>query len=271
MKYTFSLVLSICALAMMHAQSKKDLLAEVETLKQQLNTTKEELNTVRQSEKSYMVKVESLESQNKELKESNTSLLTNMGSFTELSKKKTQNLENSLLSLKEKDKQLNVINEAIAKADSTKLATLQLLKQAVGENADSGVNIAVGDRAVSVTLSNTFLFGDAKNDKISEDAKATLEGIGKVLTAKSDLNAIIQGNTSAGSDEKDNWDRSAKQAVALATLLQTDHNIEADRIHIEANGAQGPANFDNMTLITLMNTTAEDFYKEVKSVMKDNK
>ena len=208
---------------------------------------------------------------NKELKESNTSLLTNMGSFTELSKKKTQNLENSLLSLKEKDKQLNVINDAIAKTDSTKLATLQLLKQAVGEKGDSGVNIAVGSRAVSVTLSNTYLFGDAKSDKISEDAKSTLEGIAKVLTAKPDLHAFIQGNTSAGSDEKDNWERSAKQAMALATLLQTEHTIEADRLHIEANGAQGPTNFDNMTLVTVMNTTADDFYSEVKGVMKDTK
>ena len=153
-------ILCSCVLLMsmgaIHAQKKKDLIDEVNKLRQELKTTKEELNDSRKKEKATQTQVATIEAQVKDLKETNASLINNMSSLTALSNQKAKNLETSLKSLQEKDKQIKTINDAISKNDSLKLATLTVFKNALGGEG----NIGVKNGAVLIELPNTTMFCD---------------------------------------------------------------------------------------------------------------
>ncbi len=252
-----------------HAQKKKDLLDEIDKLRKELKVTEGELNDSRKKEKATLTRVETMEAQVKDLKETNASLLTNMGSFTELSKKKAQNLEKSLESLQEKDKQIKVINDAISKNDSIKLATLTILKNTLGSDA----NIGVKNGTVLITIANTLLFGE--NDQsyvVTDKAKGLLGKIATALNKKSDLTITVEGNSNAlnfkDKSISDNWDLSAKQAAAVVRMLQKDFKVDPKRMNVLGKSEYGSDSIETTTRI-LINPQFDEFYSLIKENMKN--
>ncbi|MBQ0735534.1 OmpA family protein [Aquimarina celericrescens] len=253
----------------LQAQKKKDLLDEIDKLRKELKTTKGELNDAQKKTKATLTQVETMEAQVKDLKETNASLLNNMGSFTELSKKKAQNLEKSLESIQEKDKQLKSINDAITKGDSVKLATLTVLKQALGNDAKIGVQNGV----VLITLANTVLFGDDdKSVTVQDNAKSILGKIATALNAKPNLKIIVEGNSNAlnfkDKNLNDNWDLSAKQAAAVVRALQNDYKVDPKRMSVLGKSEYGSQSIETSTRI-IVDAKFDEFYNMVKENMKN--
>ncbi len=254
----------------LHAQKKKDLLDEIDKLRKELKTTKGELNDSRKKEKAMLTRVETVEAQVKDLKETNASLLTNMGNFTELSKKKAQNLESSLSSLQEKDKQLKAINDAISESDATKLETLKVLKNALGDKANT---IALKNGSVLVTVANTTLFGESdKSYVIDEKAKSLLGNIAKAINSKPNLKIIVEGNSNAlnikDKSISDNWDLSSKQAAAVVRTLQNDFKVDPKRMEVLAKSEYGSQSIETSTRI-IIDAKFDEFYNLVKEHMKN--
>ncbi len=252
------------------AQKKKDLLDEIDKLRKELKTAQGQLNDSRKKEKAALTQVETIKTQVKDLKETNASLLSNMGSFTELSKKKAQNLEKSLESLQDKDRQLKSINDAISKGDSIKLATLTVLKQALGNDA----KIAVKNGSVLITVANTVLFGD--NDKsvtIQDNAKGILGKIATALNAKPDLKIVVEGNSNAlnikDKSISDNWDLSSKQAAAVVRTLQNDFKVDPKRMEVLGKSEYGSQSIETETRI-IIDAKFDEFYNLVKENMKNS-
>ncbi|MBP2833401.1 OmpA family protein [Aquimarina sp. U1-2] len=264
----FGILLSI-SITNLHAQKKKDLLDEIDKLRKELKTTKGKLNDAEKKTKATLTQVETMEAQVKDLKETNSSLLNNMGSFTELSKKKAQNLEKSLESLQAKDKQLKSINDAISKGDSIKLATLTVFKQALGNDAKIGVQNGV----VLITLANTVIFGDDdKSATVQDKAKSVLGKVAKALNAKPDLKIIVEGNSNAlnfkDKNIVDNWDLSAKQAAAVVRSLQNDHKVDPKRMSVLGKSEYGSQSIETETRI-IVDAKFDEFYGMVKENMKN--
>ncbi len=264
----FATVLFISTMSI-QAQKKKDLLDEITKLRKELKTTKGQLNDSKKKEKATLTQVATMEAQVKDLKETNASLLSNMGSFTELSKKKAQNLEKSLESLKEKDKQLKTINDAISKGDSTRLATLTIFKQAIGSDAKIGVQ----NGAVILSIPNTVLFGE--NDKsvtLQDKAKGILGKIATALNKKADLKIIVEGNSNAlnfkDKNLNDNWDLSAKQAAAVVRALQKDFKVDPKRMNVLGKSEYGSDSIETATRI-IIDPKFDEFYGLVKENMKN--
>ncbi|AXT60359.1 cell envelope biogenesis protein OmpA [Aquimarina sp. AD10] len=269
-KFILLAAVMLISTSSVYSQKKKDLLDEINKLRKELKTTEGELNDSRKKEKATITRVETMEAQVKDLKETNASLLANMGNFTELSKKKAQNLETSLNSLQEKDKQLKTINDAITKSDSTKLATLTVLKNALGDQANA---IAVKNGSVLITLANTVLFGD--NDKsyaVSAKAKGILGKIATALNAKPDLKVIVEGNSNAlnikDKSITDNWDLSAKQAAAVVRTLQNDFKVDPKRMEVLGKSEYGSQSIETATRI-IIDAKFDEFYSLVKENMKN--
>ncbi|WP_025743354.1 OmpA family protein [Aquimarina pacifica] len=265
----FTSTLLICSLSL-NAQKKKDLLDEIETLRTELKNTKSELSDARKTSKAKQGQIEGMEAQMNDLKETNTSLLTQMSSFTELSNKKAKNLETSLKNLQEKDKQLKVINDALTKSDSTKLATLTVFKNALG---DSG-SIGVKNGMVLITIPNTKLFGD--NDKsivIDEKGKGILSKIATALNGKSNLKLIVEGNSNAlnlkDKTIKDNWALSSLQAAAIVSALQKDYKVNPKRLEVLAKSEYGTEGIETVTRL-IIDPEFDQFYSLVKENMKNN-
>ena len=268
MKRIILLTALVLTVTTIQAQKKKDLLDEIDKLRNELRSTKNDLAQATKEISVAESKVKSMETQVKDLKDTNESLLANMGSFTELSKKKAENLEQSLKSIQEKDKQLNIINDQITKRDSVNLAVLTLFKNKVGGEA----NITVKKGIVYMVIPNAQLFGDAdKSFKLDDKAKGVLGRIAGVLNDKPNLKVIIEGNSNALKFDKplsDNWDLSALQAAAIARVLQKDYKVDPKKIEVVAKSEYGSESIETVTRI-IIDPEFDTFYDTVKENMKN--
>ncbi|WP_459211783.1 OmpA/MotB family protein [Aquimarina rhabdastrellae] len=254
------------------AQRKKDLLAEIDKLRQELTTVKSNLNTAQQKSKISAAQLQATEEELSNLRETNTKLLENLGSITTLSKKKADNLGSSLESLKEKDKQLNVINKALSNADSVKLATLTVFKGAIRSASSNQANLGVINGAVTIVLTDSFLFGEGDQYEVTEEAKTIVEGIAKTLNENPDLTVTIEGNSNAIEFKDkailDNWDLSAKRASAVVRMLQNDYQVDPKRLEVLGKSEYQTDAIDTVTRF-IINPKFGEFYSLIKENMKN--
>ncbi|WP_298549052.1 OmpA family protein [uncultured Aquimarina sp.] len=251
-----------------HAQKKKDLLAEIDKLRQELKTTEGELTEARKNERVSQSKVKTMETQVADLKETNATLLTNMSSFTELSNKKANNLQTSQEIIKAKDQQLNVINDAITANDSINLAVFSKFKNAIG-----GDNIKISNGTIHIVIPNTTLFGENdKNYIVDEKAKPTLEKIATILNADPNLNVLVEGNSNAlkldGKKLIDNWDLSSRQAASVVRVLHTDYKVDPKRLETLGKSEYSTEGIETVTRI-IIDPKFDKFYNLVKDNMKN--
>ncbi|TYP72807.1 OmpA/MotB family protein [Aquimarina intermedia] len=262
-------ILLVVSFQTMNAQKKKDLLEEINQLRQELRVSQGQVSDYQRKEVASQAQIASLEKQVEDLRESNTSLLSNMGSFTALSKKKAENLESSLVSLQLKDKKINAINDAFSKNDSIKLAVLTKFKQAVGNDAAIGVQ----QGAVYITIPNSLLFGDDdKNYSLQDKSKALLSRIGTVLVANPDLKIAVEGNSNALKFEKtelrSNWDLSSLQAAAVIQSLQEEFKVLPKQMEVLGKSEYATEGIETVTRIRV-DPGFKDFYIQIKDNMKE--
>jgi len=203
------------------AQSKKELLAEVENLKSELTTTEPALAESKKNEKISKTKTEFFETQVTELQEANATLLKNLKIFTEASKQKSDNIGRTLESLREKEAQLKVINDALSRNDSTAIVVLTNAKQTLGEDA----KIKVSKGAVVISADQTFMFGGDTNTTVTTAAQMWLEKIAAILLANPDMAITVEGLSMTGE-----LDIAASQAASVAGVLQKQFEITPERI-----------------------------------------
>ncbi len=256
------------------AQKRKDLLDNVAKLETELAIAKEQLVESERKVRVGETKVESMKLEVENIKKTNESLLANMGGFTQLSEQKSKNLEKSLETIKQKDKQLDVISESLSRIDSTKLATYEIFKAGLKESIDNAqVSLGFQNGVITIAMPNEFLFGLVGTSiVIEEKAKLTIGKIGAILNEQKDLNIQVISNTNEltfVNSIKDNWDLSSLQASAISRSLQTDSKVESARIEVVAK--EGEYKLDNVKAVTKIIVTPgyKDFYKMVKDIMKN--
>jgi OOP family OmpA-OmpF porin len=90
------------------------------------------------------------------------------------------------------------------------------------------------------------IFFDGKSARLTNIAKAVLDGV--ALRMKNDLNAtaVVTGFTDNTGTEKANEELGAKRAQAAKEYLVTRHGIDPGRISTVSKGASEPA-YDNST------------------------
>jgi outer membrane protein OmpA-like peptidoglycan-associated protein len=90
------------------------------------------------------------------------------------------------------------------------------------------------------------IFFDGKSARLTNIAKAVLDGV--ALRMKNDLNAtaVVTGYTDSTGSEQANLELGAKRAQAAKDYLVTRHGIDPGRIATESKGAADPA-YDNTT------------------------
>ncbi len=203
------------------AQRKSDLIAEIASLKTELDSTKAIVVEAKKNERVGLARAESFESQVRELQDANATLLKNLSSFTEVSNKNSENINKVMAKLEQKESQLKVINNSIASNDSTLVVVLTNAKQSLGENAKIGVtngSVVIGTKPES-------LFGDTKDATMSTEGTAWLEMIGNILKANPKVSLTIEGLSMTGE-----LDLAANQASAIGSILQKQFSIAPDRI-----------------------------------------
>ena len=221
----------------------------------------------------------SLEQQIVLLKETNESLFNVQGDLTTLTQKGAENLEKTLESLKEKDLQIKYMRDAINRKDSVTLALVSSLKGAVGDMDDQDIQINVEKGVVFVSISDKLLFGSGKY-KLTNEAKAVLGKVAKVIKAKPDFEFMVEGHTDddpiATQLIQDNWDLSTKRATSVVRVLQNEYGVDPSRmiaagrseyVPIESNDDELGKARNRRTKIVVL-PKIDQFYKMIEEGMK---
>ncbi|HLS29406.1 MAG TPA: OmpA family protein [Flavobacteriaceae bacterium] len=176
-----------------------------------------------------------LKSQIKTLERTNEALTGASGDFATISKKAAENLERSLESIREKDKQLRTLRDAVNKRDSVTLALVTSLKGALGNLQDEDIEVNVEKGVVFVSISDKLLFGSGSY-QVTQRAREVLGKVATVVNDKPDIEFMVEGHTDSDPVKsgiavmKDNWDLSTLRANAVVRILQNDYNVDPARM-----------------------------------------
>ena len=211
------------------------------------NNTKEELKTAEmklaacEDEKRSIR--DSYENQIKTLQNTNAALLNTTGEMVTISKTAATNLERSLESMQEKDLQIKTMRDAINKKDSVTLALVTSLKGALNNIDDEDIEISVEKGVVFVSISDKLLFGSGQY-KVTNEAKAVLAKVAKVVNDKKDFEFMVEGHTDTDpisrTNIEDNWDLSTKRATAVVRILQDEYDVDPARMTAAGRGEYVP-------------------------------
>jgi chemotaxis protein MotB len=264
----FSIISTSCV-------SKKKM-AEVET---KYRETKALLDTATMKLNMCNDEKQNLKGQISVLKETNKSLFSQQGELTTLTQKGAENLERTLESLKEKDMQIKYMRDAINRKDSVTLALVQSLKGAVGDMSDDDIQINVEKGVVFVSISDKLLFGSGKY-QLTDEAKAVLGKVAKVIKAKPDFEFMVEGHTDDDPIKtecfRDNWDLSTKRAVSVVQVLQTEYGVNPARMVAAGRGEYVPLESNEYDFGKARNRRTkivilpriDQFYKMIEDGMK---
>ncbi|MBT8307998.1 MAG: hypothetical protein KJN85_13740 [Maribacter sp.] len=238
------------------AQRKSDLIAQIDALKTELDSTKAVVALAKKNEKIGLARAESFESQVKELQDANATLLKNLNSFAEVSNKNSENINKVMAKLEEKENQLKAINNTIASNDSTAIVVLTNAKQTLGENAKIGVSS--GSVIIATTLES--IFGTTIGGTVSEQGRGFLEKIVAILNANPKVSLTIEGLSMTGE-----LGLAGNQASTIGKMLQNEFSIDPNRI----NSLGKDGNFkEGINLV--IHPNYRQFYDMVKENMKSS-
>lgn len=234
-----SLLLTSCV-------SKKkfsDLEAKEKETKDLLNTATIKLNDCLSDQSALTAANQSLQSQVASLNATNRDLITQIGGFTDLTKKGAENLERSLESLKEKDLTIRRLQDAVTRRDSVNFALVKSLKGALGNLDDTDIEINVEKGVVFVSISDKLLFR-VGSYQVSAQAKEILGKVATVVNSKPDFEFMVEGHTDnlpiSREVIQDNWDLSVLRATAVVRLLQNEFNVDPARMTAGGRGEYIP-------------------------------
>ncbi len=226
----------LCAGTLFSCASKKDLeaaLAKQQSTQELLDTASVKLNACLSDEKVAQAKLSALQSEIQNLRQSNASLLNNVGDLATLSKKDAEILETSLERIKEKDLQIKTLNDALTKKDSVTIALVTSIKSSLGNVNDEDINVNVEKGVVFISISDKLLFSSG-SDQISSNASNVLGKVGTILRDKVNMDVMIEGHTDsqpiASGKFKDNWELSTARAASITRYLQENQDIDPARM-----------------------------------------
>jgi chemotaxis protein MotB len=206
----------------------------------ELKTAEMKLSACEDEKRNMMA---SYENQIKTLQNTNSALINTTGEMVTISKKGAENLERSLESMQEKDLQIKTMRDAINKKDSVTLALVTSLKGALNNINDEDIQISVEKGVVFVSISDKLLFGSGQF-KVTNEAKAVLAKVAKVVNDKKDFEFMVEGHTDTDpisrTNIEDNWDLSTKRATAVVRILQDEYNVDPARMTAAGRGEYMP-------------------------------
>lgn len=262
--------LSIIAINTVSAQKKKDLLNEITKYRTKVTSLEQEVASFQQKQKLSEEKIYLLHEQNKTVEEEKQQLLKTISGFASVSKQKAENLSNSLETIKEKDRQLKAVNDALANYENIKLQQITAVKDSLGTLGQ----VKVLPNEIILSIPSVDLLKTEKNQ--SEDiAIKRIVKIGNFLKSYPNYNITIEGNCNLLSEVSsiqnytDSWQCSALQATQVAKTLNENCAIDLSRITVIANGNDSDLGAKSTISFKFIPDFA-GFYQLIKENMKDS-
>lgn len=172
------------------------------------------------------------------LKENNTSTLKQLEDLSVISSSQAESIKKSLENIGAKDAYIKDLQAAIAHKDSLNMSLVNNLKGAIGNMADSDVNIKVDKGVIFIDISDKLLFKSG-SFTVTKNAKEVLGKVAQVLKNQPDIEFEVEGHTDnvklrPKEGMLDNWDLSVKRATSVVRILEKQYGLPP--AHITAAG-----------------------------------
>ena len=186
-----------------------------------------------------------------DLKKQREQQFTQVGDLTVLSKSANENINQTIKQLDKKDNYIKYLLAAKNKADSINLALSINLKSVLRKGIeDEDVEIKVDKTVVFINLSDKMLFQSGSYNLTSR-ANEVLSKIAAIIKSKPELDLMVEGYTDdvpiKSTCIEDNWDLSVKRASSVVRALQTQFNVNPNKL-IAAGRGEYNTIADNSTL-----------------------
>ena len=236
-------------------QRKSELIARIDSLQSEIRRLQTDVSEAQAREKASLAKAESYETQVIELKNANATLLKNLGSFADVSNKKSDALTQALTSLNTREQQVKGIVETLGSNDSTIIVLLNDAKRTLGQNAR--LKVAAGSLVISEGLAE--LFGSDTGTEVTGEGKAALERIAALIAEHPGLVVTVDGLSMTG-----DLSLAARQATEVMNVLYSDFSVPESRMRVRARDGNFSEGVD-----ILLHPDYRNFYSLVKEDLKN--
>lgn len=184
--------------------------------------------------------IQNLKDQVADLKSQRDKQLEQVGDLTVLSKSANENISQTLAQLEQKDKYITFLQKAKSKADSINLALAVNLKSVLKDGIeDEDIEVKVDKTVVFINLSDKMLY-QSGSANITDRAGEVLGKIAQIIESRPELEVMVEGYTDdvpiSNDCMQDNWDLSVKRATSVVRVLQTEYEVNPDRLIAAGRG-----------------------------------
>ncbi|PHI18107.1 hypothetical protein CEQ90_19665 [Lewinellaceae bacterium SD302] len=214
--------------------------ADVARLTRQFSSCEQEKARLEANLNARQEQVNSLNDQVADLRKTRDQSLQQVGDLTVLNRDANQNVGNTLQQLQGKDRYIRYLQNAKSKADSINLALAVNLKGVLKDGIDDeDVEVKVDKTVVFINLSDKMLY-QSGSYQITERADEVLGKIATIIKSRPGLEVMVEGYTDndpiSSACIKDNWDLSVLRSTSVVKALQTQHNIDPNRLIAAGRG-----------------------------------
>ncbi len=166
--------------------------------------------------------------------------LNQVDDLTTLSQSASNNIKETLSQLERKDKYIHLLQAAKSRADSINLALAVNLKSVLKKGIeDEDVEVKVDKTVVFINLSDKMLY-ESGSFKLTSRANEVLGKIAQIIQSRQEFEVMVEGYTDNVPIKNDciadNWDLSVKRSTSVVRALQTQHNINPNRLIAAGRG-----------------------------------
>lgn len=181
-----------------------------------------------------------LRAQLEDVKTQRDKQITQVEDLAVLSQSANENIKQTLGQLEKKDQYIHLIQAAKSKSDSINLALAFNLKGVLKDGiADKDVEIKVDKTVVFINLSDKMLYQSGSSN-LTIKAHDVLKKIAQIIESRPDMEVMVEGYTDNVPIQtpclQDNWDLSVKRATSVVRVLQSNYNIDPDRLIAAGRG-----------------------------------
>ncbi len=175
-----------------------------------------------------------------DLKKQREQQMTQVGDLTVLTKSANDNIGQTIKQLEQKDRYINLLQNAKTKADSINLALAINLKSVLKKGIDDDdIEVKVDKTVVFINLSDKMLY-QSGSANLTPRANEVLEKIALIIKSRPDFEVMVEGYTDnmpiKNSCMDDNWDLSVKRSTAVVRTLQKNYGIDPNRLIAAGRG-----------------------------------
>ncbi|UAM97635.1 OmpA family protein [Polaribacter litorisediminis] len=206
---------------------------ELRTTLNELETKSNELLVIENNLANEKNRVKVLEKESDYFKSTNTNLLERLSDLSIVSKFGAESIKKSLEALNEQNTYIKDLTNSMQQKDSLNLALVMNLKKSLNNFDDEDINIEVKKGVVYVSISDRMLFKSGSY-RVHKSAQAVIGKIAKIVNDHKELDILVEGHTDTVPIKtncmEDNWDLSTKRATAIVRLMQTNFNVQPERM-----------------------------------------